>query len=179
MITEIETTVATCRRINDELVAAIRRGATQYLAIGSRCDLPGRQLPAEMRVLSVEKELDYSGEQPVASVLRDAGLSTEKITFVSWLGGRISMPQTIVSILRFIGSLPSSSALIFDYTIRRRHDDLQHETSMDALASEVGNPPSWHIDPQALRTLLFASGFREIKDISAEGECRRLMLALT
>jgi O-methyltransferase involved in polyketide biosynthesis len=177
MITEIETTVATCRRINDELVAAIRRGATQYLAIGNRCDFSERQLPTEMRVLSVEQELDSAGEQPVASVLRDAGLSTERITFVSWLGGRISMPQTIVSILRFLGSLPSSSALIFDYMIRR-HDDLQHETSMDALASEVGDPPSWHIDPQALRTLLFASGFREIKDISAEGECRRLMLAL-
>jgi len=177
MITEIETTVAACRHINDELVAAIRRGATQYLAIGDRCDLPERQLPTEMRVFSVVKELDNAGEQPVGSVLRDAGLSTDRITFVSWLGGRISMPQTIVSILRFLGSLPSSSALVFDYMVRR-HDDLQHETSMDALASEVGDPPSWHIDPQALRTLLFASGFREIKDISAEGECRRLMLAL-
>jgi hypothetical protein len=178
LITETRTIVSTCRHINEELTAAIERGATQYLAIGSRCELPNGSLPADLRMLSLGSEFDAVEEQPVASVLRDAGVSTDKITFVSWLGGRVGVAQTIVSLLRFIGSLPASSALIFDYMIRRRHDDPQRETSMDALASEVGNPPSWHIDPQALRTLLFASGFHQIKEISGEGECRRLMLAV-
>jgi hypothetical protein len=178
VITETPATAIACRQIDEELAAAIGRGATQYLAIGNRCDLRERRLPPEMRVLSLEKEFDNAGAEPVSSVLEEAGLSTDKITFVSWLGGRISVPQTIVSILRFIGSLPASSALIFDYMIRRRHDDSRWETSMDALASEVGEPPCWHIDPQALRTLLSASGFRQIKDLSPDDEYRRLMLAV-
>jgi hypothetical protein len=175
VITEICPKTVACQYVEEELTAAIKRGATQYVAIGRSCEIDESYFPGDMRVFSVEGVVG----EPVSSRLDRAGFGASEITLVSWLGGSVSTPHEVFSTLRMIASLPPSSAVIFDYAVCRRRADVIQQTAMDALASHVGDPPSRYIDPRALQTLLHASGFREIQEISAEsGTGTRLVRAL-
>lgn len=179
MTTEILEATAACRVVEQELAAAIERGATQYVAIGESCEDLERRLPGNMQVFCLPLEFDSAADDGVSSFLAQKGFGTGAITFVSWLGGRISTVQTVFSILRMIGCLPSLSALLFDYVVRRRSTSQGDPTAMDALASEMGEPVCRYTDPQALHTLLRASGFSRIEELSTEpGSGRRLVLAL-
>jgi hypothetical protein len=162
MTTELCPDVAVCWHVEQELTAAIERGATQYLAIGRNCEIEDSSLAAKVRSLSV---LDVADEA-LSLELERARFCRKEITFVSWLGGGASTPDAVIATLGLIASLPVSSALVFDYA------------AIDALASHIGEPCDSYINPVVLRKLLRASGFRETQDLGEAESSVRLVRAL-
>jgi hypothetical protein len=162
MITELCPEATACRYVEEELTAATKRGATQYLAIGRNCEVEDQSLSAKVRVLSVQ-DLD---NEALSFGLERASFCRKEITFVSWLGGGASTPDAVIATLGLIASLPPSSTLVFDYA------------AMDALASQMGESCNSYIDPVVLRRLLQVSGFREAQDIGEAESGVRLVKAL-
>jgi hypothetical protein len=161
MTAELCKDVAACQFVEEELAAATKRGATQYLAIGQNCEIEDSSLSAKVRVLSVRDV----GDQALSLGLERARFCPEEITFVSWLGGGASTPDAVIATLGLIASLPASTTLVFDYA------------AMGALASDMGEPCPAYINPDALRILLRASGFRETQHIGETENGLRLVRA--
>lgn len=185
---------ARSRRAEDELNAAIARGATQYVVLGAGLDTYAyRNTPSRLRVF----EVDYPAtqvwkrtrleaeriaippcltfvptnfeEQSLSSVLEWSGFEPDKISFFSWLGVTpyLTAPAAIAT-LAFIGSLPSGSGVVFDYAVERSSLNSEEQMAMDALASRVaraGEPFRLFLDSRALRRLLSTTGFGEIEDL--------------
>jgi O-methyltransferase involved in polyketide biosynthesis len=159
----------TSEHLEVELNAAIARGATQYVTLGAGVDPDAyRNRNMSLRVF----EVDHSAAQTrsLRSTLEAAGFRTGEVSFFSWLGGTpYSSAQATIEALAFIGSLPTGSAVVFDYTVRRDALASGEETAMDALASRIAvpdEPLQLSIDSHALDKLLRAVGFREVEDLA-------------
>ena len=185
---------ARSRYAEDELCAAIARGATQYVILGARLDTYAyRNTHAHLRVFDVDRpaaqilkrtQLQRAAiaipsslvfvpanfeEQPLCPALASCGFERDQITFFSWFGGTAyRTAASVMSTLAFIGSLPQGSGLVFDYAIERFSTDSQEQLALDGLASRTittGNKLRWAMDARALERLLRAAGFHEIEDL--------------
>lgn len=185
---------ARSRFVEDELTAAIARGATQYIVLGAGLDTYAyRNAHSRLRVFEVDhpatqawkrKQLDAAGipipssltfvptdfeEQSLGSVLESSGFQASEVSFFSWLGVTPYLtPEAAMATLAFIGSLAEGSGVVFDYAVERSSLDSVEQMAMDALASRVaraGEPFRLFLDPRALDRMLRAAGFHEIQDL--------------
>jgi len=185
---------ARSRYAEDELTAAIARGATQYIVLGAGLDTYAyRNAHSRLRVFEVDhpatqawkrKQLDDAGiaipssltfvptdfeEQSLRSALENSGFQIDEISFFSWLGVTPYLTaQAALATLAFIGSLPAGSGVVFDYAVERSSLDPVEQMAMDALASRVakaGEPFRPFLDPRALNRMLRAAGFHKIEDL--------------
>jgi methyltransferase (TIGR00027 family) len=185
---------ARSRYAEDQLTAAMARGATQYVVLGAGLDTYAyRNEHSRLFVFEVDhpatqawkrKQLDAAGiaipssltfvptdfeEQSLGSVLQSSGFQASEVSFFSWLGGTPYLtPEAVMATLAFIGSLPSGSGVVFDYAVERSSLDFVEQMAMDALASRVaraGEPFRLFLDPRALDRMLRAAGFHEIEDL--------------
>ncbi len=185
---------ARSRYAEDELAAAIARGATQYVVLGAGLDTYAyRNTHPRLRVFEVDhpatqawkrNQLDAAGiaiplsltfvptdfeEQSLSSALESSGFQTGEISFFSWLGVTPYLTaDAAMATLAFIGSLPAGSGVVFDYAVERSSLDSVEQMAMDALASRVaraGESFRLFLDPRALNRMLMAAGFHEIEDL--------------
>jgi methyltransferase (TIGR00027 family) len=185
---------ARSRYAEDELTAAIARGATQYVVLGAGLDtFAYRNAHSRLRVYEVDhpatqawkrKQLGDAGiaapdlltfvptdfeEQSLAAALEESGFQAGEISFLSWLGVTPYLTaEAAMATLAFIGSLPEGSGVVFDYAVERSSLDSVEQMAMDALASRVaraGEPFRLFLDPRALNRMLRAAGFHEIEDL--------------
>jgi methyltransferase (TIGR00027 family) len=187
-------TAARSRRAEDELNAAVARGATQYVIMGAGLDTYAyRHRNPNLRVFEVDHpatqawkrtRLEAAGiaiphslafvatdfeERTLSQALDNAGFHTGEISFFSWLGTSLfSSADATIEALAFIGSLPAGTGLAFDYAVRRSPLPPVEETAMDALASrfaEQGESLQLLVDSHALDKLLRSAGFHEVEDL--------------
>ena len=137
--------VARSRYAEDELTAAIARGASQYVILGAGLDTYAyRSAHSELRVFEVDHpatqawkrtRLEAAGiaipssltlvptnfeEQTLCSALQASGFQRDKVSFFSWLGVTPYLTTaSVLATLAFIGSMPSGSGVVFDYAIER------------------------------------------------------------
>jgi methyltransferase (TIGR00027 family) len=185
---------ARSRFAEDELSAAISRGASQYIILGAGLDTYAyRHQNGLVRVFEVDHPLVQSwkrarldsagiaippsltflstdfGEQTLASALHGSGFQPGEVTFFSWLGvAPYSNAEATIATLAFIGSMPSGSGVVFDYAVRRSALDSMDEIAMDALASRIAGPGGdvrLVLDPRALGRMLESAGFHEVEDL--------------
>jgi methyltransferase (TIGR00027 family) len=186
---------ARSRHAEEELNAAMARGASQYVILGAGLDTYAYRNPnPNLRVFEVDhpatqtwkrSRLDAAGITIPASLafvptyfeagtlpsaLQGAGFQAREVSFFSWLGvAPYASAQATLGTLAFIGSLPTGSGVVFDYAVRRASFDPLDETAMDALASKFadeGESPELFVDSQALDKLLRSAGFHVVEDLS-------------
>jgi methyltransferase (TIGR00027 family) len=183
------------RHAEDELRAAVARGASQYVILGAGLDTYAyRNRYDKLRVFEVDhpatqawkrNRLDEAGIDIPRSLtfvptdfeagtlglaLQEAGFSAHEVSVFSWLGvSPFPDPQGAMDALAFIGSLPRASSVAFDYAASRSPLDPVEEMAMDALASRVEDDPDEParllLDSRALHRVLGCAGFREIEDL--------------
>jgi methyltransferase (TIGR00027 family) len=156
---------ARSRYAEDELAAAIGRGATQYVILGAGLDTFAYRNPYGDKALRVF-EVDYPATQewkrgqlsaagiPIpASVtyapvdferqtlsdgLRLAGFDSLQATFFSWLGVTMYLTETaVISTFRFIASTPRGGGVVFDYAVDRSSLNSAGQLVLDALSARV------------------------------------------
>lgn len=185
---------ARSRYAEDELAAAVARGATQYVVLGAGLDTYAyRNVHPRLRVFEVDhpatqawklKQLDDAGiavpssltfvptdfeQQSLGSALANSGFDAGEISFFSWLGVTPYLTaEAALATLAFIGSLPPGSGVVFDYAVERSSLDPVEQMALDALASRVarvGEPFRLFLDPRALNRMLGLAGFHQIEDL--------------
>jgi methyltransferase (TIGR00027 family) len=185
---------ARSRFAEDELTAAITRGATQFVVLCAGLDSHAyRNSHSGLRVFEVDhpatqawkrNQLDDAGiavpswltfvptdfeRQSLSSALENSGFQTGEISFFSWLGVTPYLTaEAALATLAFIGSLPAGSGVVFDYAEERSSLDAVEQMAMDALASRVargGEPFRLFLDPRALNRMLKNAGFHEVEDL--------------
>jgi methyltransferase (TIGR00027 family) len=193
---------AQSRYVEDELNAAVARGATQYVILGAGLDTYAyRNQNKNLRVFEVDHpatqewkrtRLDAAGiaippslafvpthfeERSLPSALHGEGFRAGEVSFFSWVGvSPYASAETTLGTLAFIGSLPAGSGAVFDYVERRSAADPAEETAMDALASRFagdGESPELIVDSNALYNLLRCAGFHEVEDLEPVEIARR------
>jgi methyltransferase (TIGR00027 family) len=187
---------ARSRYAEDQLAAAVERGATQYVVLGAGLDTYAyRNSYPGLRVFEVDHPLTQTWKrdrlaaagiatpssltfvstdfeaQTLSSVLRDSGFQTGEVSFFSWLGVTPYLTaEAAMASLAFIGSMPVGTGVVFDYAVERSSLNTAEQMAMDALASRVaraGEPFRLFIDPRALEGMLRAAGFHIIEDLGA------------
>lgn len=156
---------ARSRFAEDELNAAISRGATQYVVLGAGLDTYAYRKcrpTADLRVFEVDHPATQAWKQtrlaeagiaipsalrfvPVdfeketlAAALEGAGFDRAQITFFSWLGVTPYLTaEATMATLVFIASLPAGSGVVFDYAVERSSLSPLEQMALDALASRV------------------------------------------
>lgn len=185
---------ARSRLAEDQLAAAIERGATQYVILGAGLDTYAYRNPYnQLRVFEVDYPATQAWKrarldaariatpssmtfvptdfeaQTLDSVLQDSGFQLDQVSFFSWLGVTPYLTASAaIATLAFIGSLPRGSGVVFDYAVERSSLDAAEQLALDALASRVaraGEPFRLFIDPRALGAMLRAAGFNAIEDL--------------
>ena len=185
---------ARSRCAEDELTAAIARGAKQYVILGAGLDTYAyRNAHSQLRVFEVDypatqvwkrRRLETERvaippcltyvptnfeEQTLSSALESSGFERDKVSFFSWLGVTPYLTAaSAIATLAFIGSLPKGSGLVFDYAVERSSLNSEEQMAMDALASRVarvGEPFRLFLNPRALERMLRVAGFREVEDL--------------
>lgn len=157
--------VVRSRFAEDELAAAIARGASQFVILGAGLDTFAYRNPyeeARLRVFEVDhpatqkwkRERLAAGKiQIPASVtfapvdfekqaLKDglaaAGFEAQKITFFSWLGVTPYLTRAAMnSTLEFIAAMPVGSGVVFDYALPRASLNWFGRLAFDAMARRV------------------------------------------
>jgi methyltransferase (TIGR00027 family) len=185
---------ARSRYAEDELTAAIGRGATQYVILGAGLDTYAYRNPySQLRVFEVDHpatqawkrtRLEAAGiampssltfvptdfeEQTLRSALQSSGFQSDEVSFFSWLGVTPYLTaQAAMTTLAFIGSMPTGSGVVFDYAVERSSLASAEQMAMDSLASRfgrAGEPFRLFIDPCALEGMLRAAGFNKVEDL--------------
>jgi methyltransferase (TIGR00027 family) len=153
------------RYAEDELAAAITRGATQYVILGAGLDTFAYRNPYGDEALRVF-EVDYPATQewkrgqlaaagipiPASATyapvdferktlsdgLRAAGFDAKKATFFSWLGVTMYLTEdAVMSTFGFIVSTPHGGGVVFDYAVNRSSLDPAGQKTLDALSARV------------------------------------------
>lgn len=154
------------RRVEEELNAAIARGAGQCVIIGAGLDSAHYNRPKNLLVFEIGRT---AGHQTLAPALAGAGFQAGEISFFSWVGvSPYSSAQDTLAALAFIASLPAGSSVVFDYAACRSSRVPAGETAMDALASRFADrdgSPRMFLDARALDQLLRCVGFHEVEDL--------------
>ena len=190
--------VARSRFAEEKLAEGIASGVKQYLILGAGLDTsPYRGIAAEtgIKVLEVDYPatqdwkkamLSKAGiavprnvcyvpvdfeKQNLAAELSEAGFLTERKTFVSWLGVLPYLTrETASSTLKFLGSFPAGSTIVFDYAVALLSLSLRERLALKALANRVaraGEPFRLFFKPDELEKFLRAHGFARIEQLAS------------
>jgi methyltransferase (TIGR00027 family) len=157
--------VARSRFAEDELAAAVARGATQCVILGAGLDTFAYRNPfpsAQLRVFEVDhpatqawkrKRLASGGitipeslayapvnfeTESLADGLAAASFDSSRVTFFSWLGVTPYLTRAAMfSTLEFIVARPNGSGVVFDYARPRNSVGLLGRIAFDAMARRV------------------------------------------
>jgi methyltransferase (TIGR00027 family) len=190
--------LATRSRFAEErLRAAAERGIAQYLVLGAGLDTFGCRNPyPELRVFEVDhpatqhwkrRQLKAAGikvpgslrfvpvdfeSQVLSRELARKGFDPDARTFVSWLGvSHYLDPATVADTLRWAASLPTGSAVVFDYAVAPELLEPRVAKVYAAIARSVaalGEPFRSGFDPAALAADLAGMGFSRVEDLGPE-----------
>jgi methyltransferase (TIGR00027 family) len=157
--------VVRSRLAEDELAAAVARGANQYAILGAGLDTFAYRNPYDadrVRVFEVDhpatqrwkRERLAAGKieipqsvtfapvdferQSLSEGLAAAGFDARKITFFSWLGVTPYLTRRAMDgTLEFIVSMPAGSGAVFDYALPRASLNWFGRLAFDAMARRV------------------------------------------
>lgn len=157
--------VVRSRLAEDELDAAVARGASQYVILGAGLDTFAYRNPHDpdrLRVFEVDhpatqkwkrERLAAGRIQIPASVtfapvdferqslgdgLAASGFDRHRITFFSWLGVTPYLTYAAMnSTLEFIAAMPAGSGVVFDYALPRASLNWFGRLAFDAMARRV------------------------------------------
>jgi methyltransferase (TIGR00027 family) len=190
---------ARSRWAEDELALGVRRGVRQYVILGAGLDTFAYRNPHPQGVLHVF-EVDHPatqtwkrarleevgitlpgdltfapvdlGTESLSDGLLSAGYDPGKCTFFSWLGvTEYLTTEAVMATLRFIGSAPVGSGVVFDYMLSRSLLTPAQRSRFDALSQRVasaGEPWRAFFDPGLLTGDLRAMGFGYVEDNGPE-----------
>jgi methyltransferase (TIGR00027 family) len=185
------------RYSEDELAAAVARGATQCVVLGAGLDTFAYRNPySGLHVFEVDHpatqawkqhRLEQSGipippsmtfvpvdfeTQTLRDGLGSAGFRFDRITFFSWLGVVPYLTdEAFESTLRLIVSLPPESGVVFDYGATRESLSAREQEARDALSARVaaaGEPFRLFFDPRELSARLQTMGFAKPENLGAK-----------
>ena len=173
--------------IQTELAAAIARGVSQFVVIGS-WQQPLRDafrscFERTWKVFAVGEDPQPDSpatfvptqfaSEVLATALEKSDFDTHKPSLFVWLGGvGYRTVEAALTSVAFIASLPEGSGVVFDYAEERATLGSPNHTALDALASRVlaaGGSVKYRIQPQAVAAMLRGLSFRQIVDRVAEG----------
>ncbi len=187
---------ARSRFAEDQLAVAVAKGVRQCVVLGAGLDtLAYRHRFANLHVTEVDHPatqawkrdllasagiaipssmsfvaVDFAKQNLADELSRSAFRSTEPV-FFSWLGVVPYLTRDAAfGTLRWIGSLPRESEVVFDYAIARSQLSFLERTTLDALSSRVaraGEPFQLFFEPAELAAALMEAGFRQIDDLAA------------
>ena len=195
---------ARSRFAEDEFKAAFDRGVRQYVVLGAGLDTFAYRNPyagSGMRVFEIDHPatqawkrerlattgiaeppsltfvpLDFE-KRSLGEALEQSGFLVRKPTFFSWLGVVAYLTREAAqSTLQWIGSLPTGSGVVFDYSISPKSLEPHQRAAFDELASRVariGEPFQLFFEPDELAAMLREMGFRHIEDLGAAEIDRR------
>jgi methyltransferase (TIGR00027 family) len=110
--------------------------------------------------------------QTLAEGLARAGFQMDQKAFFSWLGVVPYLTRSAaMETLRFVVSLPSGSAIVFDYALPPESLDPARRQALEALAARVaasGEPFQTFFDPSDLEAELRRMGFADLEDLGGE-----------
>jgi len=195
--TNLRAFVATRSRFaEDQLALAVERGVRQCIVLGAGLDTFALRNPFEnLRVIEVDhpatqawkRELlasagmaipsslsfvavDFAKQSLADELARSEFRSTDP-AFFSWLGVAPYLTRDAAfGTLRWIGSLPPGSEVVFDYAIARSALNLLERTALDALSKRVaraGEPFQLFFEPAELASVLSEIGFHHIEDLGS------------
>jgi methyltransferase (TIGR00027 family) len=153
------------RYAEDELAAAVARGATQYVILGAGLDTFAYRNPygaEELRVFEVDypatqewkrdqlaaaripipasvtyAPVDFE-RQTLSDGLGATGFDAKKATFFSWLGVTMYLREpAVMTTFEFIASTPRGGGVVFDYAVNRSSLDSAGQKALDALSARV------------------------------------------
>jgi methyltransferase (TIGR00027 family) len=166
--------VARSRFVEDELSAAIKRGARQYVILGAGLDTFAYRNPyfsIGLKVFEVDypatqewkrQQLDAAKiaipetlifvpidvkNQSLADQLQKAGFRTEEPSFFSWLGVTMYLSrETLMATLEYISSsTPSGSGIVFDYMVPPSSQNFMRRLIFRLLSKRVASfGEPWH-----------------------------------
>jgi methyltransferase (TIGR00027 family) len=129
-------------------------------------DRAGIPVPASLTFAPVDFEHQTLGEG-----LGLAGFDAGRSAFFSWLGvAQYLSNEAVLATLRFVGSLPAGSGIIFDYSVSPDLLSPRARAAYDKLAWHVaqsGEPFRAHFDPAKLMADLGNMGFSDVRDYGA------------
>ncbi|HJV86220.1 MAG TPA: SAM-dependent methyltransferase [Noviherbaspirillum sp.] len=183
----------------DELAKAVHDGVRQYVVLGAGLDTFGCRNPWSgdgLRVFEVDHpstqrwkcemlesaaiaqpdSLTFVGvdfeRDVLAQRLKEAGFRPDQPAFFSWLGVVFYLtPDAVFETLKFVASLPSGSAIVFDYRVEPSLLDERARAVNEYLALHVagqGEPWKSAFDPVALCDTLRGMGFTEARDLTPD-----------
>jgi methyltransferase (TIGR00027 family) len=185
------------RYAEDQLAAAVERGMRQYVLLGAGLDtFAYRNFYPGLRVYEVDHPATQSWKRhqlekaaiaipenavlvpmnferdKLADVLTNAGLRLGQPAFFSWLGVVPYLTESAFDeTARFIASLPSPSAVVFDYALDRSALGLRERLALEALTRLVaaaGEPFQLFFEPAQLLAKLTAFGFSRCEDLDRD-----------
>lgn len=187
--------VARSRFAEDELAAAVARGAHQYVLLGAGLDTFAWRNAAAVRVF----EVDHPSTQAMKRrFVADAGLDPQRATFVavdfareSWLqrleaaGFRRDVPthfawlgvtmylsrEEIAQTLAMIAALPAPASLVLDYLVPAAELGPAVRIAFQVLSGLVafaGEPLKSQFSAGEMQSLLASHGFLKIEDLSPD-----------
>lgn len=189
--------VARSRHAEDHLAAAVARGVTQYVVLGAGLDTFAYRNPfSGLRVYEVDHPATQAWKQhllheahidlplcltfaPVdfeketlSEALVKAAFRHEQRTFFSWLGVTPYLERkTVLATLRWIITVCSHNAVVFDYTVPRELLNSSSQAAFDSLSDRVaaiGEPFVGFFDPRGLARELREMGFTCIEDLGPD-----------
>jgi methyltransferase (TIGR00027 family) len=189
--------VVRSRYAEDELARAVESGTRQYVVLGAGLDTFAYRNPhAGLRVFEVDhpatqgwkrRWLEAAGisipesltfapvdfeSQTLAEGLARAGFQIDQQAFFSWLGVVPYLTRSAtMETLRFVGSLPAGSGIVFDYALPPESLNLVQRLAFNTLAKRVaaaGEPFQTFFEPSALRSELRRLGFGSFEDLGGE-----------
>jgi len=188
--------VARSRYAEDQLAAAIHRGARQYVVLGAGLDTfayrnpfpslgvfeldhPATQAWKQERLreagVPIPQNLVYAPidfeKQSLGAALEAASFDATAVTFFSWLGVTPYLTrEAAMSTFRYIAKMPPGSAVAFDYAVSRQSLNILQRIALDALSRRVakaGEPFQLFFEPAELARSLKELGFHTIEDLGS------------
>ncbi len=188
---------ARSRFAEDELAAAVRSGASQYVILGAGLDTYGYRNPAGVRVFEVDypatqewkRSLLAAGGIPIPEsltfvpadfehqtldqALAQTSFDPKVMTFFSWLGVTPYLTlEAMTATLRVVAAMPAGSGVAFDYTVERSSLKRMERAALDGLAARVaasGEPFRLSFAPEELAATLRRIGFTLLEDLDRNG----------
>jgi methyltransferase (TIGR00027 family) len=184
------------RFAEDELAAAVAMGVKQCVVLGAGLDTFAYRNPfPDLRVIEVDhpatqrwkRELLQSAgiavppsmsfvavdfaRQSLSEELHRSGFRSGDAAFFSWLGVVPYLTQEAAfGTLRWIGSLPAGSGVVFDYAVARSQLGFLEKAALDALSHRVaraGEPFQLFLEPAELAGAIKEMGFRDLDDLGS------------
>lgn len=190
--------VARSKYAEDGLRAAVEDGVRQYVVLGAGLDTfayrnpyadqgvqvyevdhpstqewkkallheAGIAIPETMTFAAVDFE-----KKTLADGLREAGFRFDQPAYFSWLGVTMYLTHdAIFDILRFVASLPKSSAITFDYSLQRSMLNPIERVVSEFVGQQIANlgePWISFFDPVVLEDDVKKAGFSTIENLGS------------